>query len=212
MGLTTESDRLSTAVDGAQVRGYRTAVPLPGPPCRPILRRMKDVTVRRNRGRTARVLAAIPLALLLLAVTAGSALGAATLTNPSVSPTTAIFGSTVTFKVTFTDSANVAPTYVRAYTDTALTVSKAVTLTATGSTWTTGVVYTGSTSTLAIGTYPIIFRARDNAGNHPQLAAITLTITPAPTPTATPRPKSAKPNIPLKVTMYPHSAYMSVPR
>jgi hypothetical protein len=147
---------------------------------------MKDVTVRRNRGRTVRVLAAIPLALVLLALTAGSALGVSALTNPSVSPTTAIFGSNVTFKVTFSDTANLAPQYVRVAVDGG--TPQNMTPPASPN-WVNGAVFTFSANSYAVGTHTVQFTSRRNGGATDRvLAGPNFTITPAPTPTPTPKP------------------------
>ncbi|HEX7498470.1 MAG TPA: hypothetical protein VF344_08405, partial [Candidatus Limnocylindrales bacterium] len=75
---------------------------------------MTGVTVRRNAGLRTKALAALGMALLLLLVAAVSFAAAAvgSISNPQV-PTTAVVGTTVTIRVTYTDTGHVAPTSVR---------------------------------------------------------------------------------------------------
>ena len=174
-----------------------TAVPLPDHPCGPILRHMTGVTVRRIAGLRTSIAAASGLALLLTFIVAGSASAApGSLSNPSASPNPAVVGQTVTFTVTYTDtgaaSAAGAPQRYRVYID-----GVYHSMTTAGTSWTTGVVYTYTTNTLAAGNHSYYFRFRDDAGNWlPQTTTATLVInataptpTPTPAPTATPTPK-----------------------
>jgi outer membrane biosynthesis protein TonB len=149
---------------------------------------MKDVIVRRNRGRTARVLAAIPLALLLLAVTAGSALGSNTFDTPTVSPTTAVVGTQITFTVKFTDTNNHAPLSVTVAVD---GVSQAMNPPVSPN-YSTGAVYSFSGNTYAPGKHTVVFSAtnwRNNPATGSPLTGPSFTISAAaPTPTPTPKP------------------------
>ena len=150
--------------------------------------------VRRIVERRFRFLAAFGTALLLLLVASVSFAAAATTGALSlapaapVAPNPSLVGSTVTFSVNFTDAAG-KPQRVRAYYDTTHYVS----LTSSATTWATGVVFTGTKSDFAVGSYTIVFKARDIAGTSvPDLAGGTLVVTvpatPSPTPTKTPTP------------------------
>ena len=165
---------------------------------------MTGVTVRRVAELRTRVLAASGLALLLLVFAAESAAGAATssLTNPSVSPNPSVAGSTVTFQVTYTDPGGAAPYRVRVYSG---GNTRLATFALPGSgDWVHGVTLTATTSSLAVGSYPIVFRAWQGDAAHtplPDLAGGTLVISAAPsptpthspTPTPTPTPSSPEP-------------------
>ena len=179
----------STGPAGARVLGAMTAVPLPTPPARPILAHMTGVTVRHRGRLSTSLLVASSLALLLLVIAAASAAAApGALSNPSVSPNPAVVGSTVTFRVTYTDAGGVAPQYVRVYTDAALTKSVSFVIPGSGN-WAAGVTLTATTTTLAAGSYPITFRVRDSNGTRTSIPGGTLVINPAPSPTPTPTPK-----------------------
>ncbi|HEU6440552.1 MAG TPA: hypothetical protein VFC12_08985, partial [Terriglobales bacterium] len=150
---------------------------------------MTGVTVRRNAGLRTKVLAALGMALLLLLIAVSSAAAATTgsLSVASVSPNPAVVGSTVRFSVTYTDSANnAAPRWVHALYD---TTSNYVLMTSSATTWTTGVVFTGTKSNLAVGSYTITFKAKNRGGQDvANLPGGTLVIKVAPTPTPLPTP------------------------
>lgn len=161
-----------------------TAVPLPSPPCRPILRHMTGVTVpRRNRHRLI-VLAASSLALLLLAFAAGTAVGRASgsLADAAVSPSVAVAGTPISFAVTFTDSRGAAPRSVSVLIDTT-----SITMIGSGTDYAAGVVFT-ATAKPAVGSYEIHFRAIDTNGHVENLSGPNLVIKAAPAPTPTPVP------------------------
>jgi hypothetical protein len=174
-----------------------TAVPLPGSPSRPILNYMTGVAVRRIVGRRVGLLVAIPAALLLLALAAGSALGAGSFSGASVTPSSADVGSTIAFAVTYTDTG--APvSAVRAELARGSTTIRC-TLTAAGSNYPAGVSYSGTSQKCAtqptVGTYKVTFYTPHDASDHPvRSSVIDLTIklattpTPSPTPTPTPTP------------------------
>ncbi len=178
-----------------------TAVPLSGPLSRPILNFMTGVAVRRILGRRAGLLAAFPAALLLLALSAGSALGApGALSDASVSPNPAVAKTAVTFSVTYTDPGGGKPRYVRAYYE-LNGVNRGghfVTLAIPNSgTWASGVQLTETTSTLGAGSYPIYFWAMDSNRNWvPKLPGGTLVVNPTPPPTPTPPPPTPTPPTP----------------
>ncbi|MGA3057835.1 MAG: hypothetical protein ABSE70_07350 [Candidatus Limnocylindrales bacterium] len=150
---------------------------------------MTDVIVRRIAELGRSMAAASGLALLLLVIVVGSAAGAVTgqLSNPVVTPNPAVVGTTVTFQVTYTDSAG-KPGWVQVWnasTNGQLASFKIPTSTA----WDPGVTLTTTLSTLAVGSYPIEFRAQPKDGKPVTLnPKITLVINPAPTPTPTPKP------------------------
>ena len=166
-----------------------TAVPLPTPPCRPILQSMTDVAVRRFGRLPLTVAMAPPLALLLLAFAVGTAMGhsAGRLTDPSDSPAVAVAGATVSFGVTFTDPAGAAPRSVSvAFGPTVKT------MTGTGSDYVHGVRFTLA-ATPAVGHYEVWFRSADADGHLDYVRGPDLTVEPAPSPTPT-RPPTASPS------------------
>jgi len=171
---------------------------------------MMGVTVRRNAGLGTRVLAALGMALLLLVIAVSSAAAAATgsLSVASVSPNPAVVGSTVTFSVTYTDSTtHAAPRWVQAFYD----ATNYVTMTSSTTTWTTGVVFTGTKSNLAVGTYTITFKAKDHGRQDvANLPGGTLVIKVAPTPTPLPT-KTPTPTPPPAPTPVPTPAPTPVP-
>jgi hypothetical protein len=145
---------------------------------------MTDVTVRRFGRLPITAALAPPLALLLLALAAGTTMGrsAGTLTAPSVSPNVAVAGATVSFGVTFTDPAGAAPR----------SVSVAIgydwkAMTGAGSDYTRGVRFTVA-ATPGVGHYQIWFRSDDADGHLVYVRGSDLTIEPAPSPTPTRSP------------------------
>src|SRR5664279_2828035 len=96
----------------AWVLGARTAVPLLASPCRAILANMALI-VRRIAERRSRFLAASGLASLVLILAVSSAAAAVGSLSAAQVPTTAVVGTAVTIRVTYTDTGHVAPTSVR---------------------------------------------------------------------------------------------------
>ena len=152
---------------------------------------MTDAPVRRRGRLYFSVATAVPLALLLLAAAVATASGHDTthssLTSAQVSPTSAVAGTVVSFRVTFTDTTGAPPKSVSVYVGSAATA-----MTGSGSNYTAGVAFS-VTAKPAAGTYSITFRSVDAVGHDAQLPYGSLTIAPAPTPTpkptATPTPK-----------------------
>jgi hypothetical protein len=159
---------------------------------------MTDVIVRRIAELRNRMVAASGLALLLLIIVEGSAAGAVTgqLSDPVISPNPAVVGSTVTFKVTYTDPEGKRPYQVRVYrVGSGATTTLANFKIHSSTEWDKGVQLTvtaSATSTLAPGEYPIVFKAWQNDRTLlPELPGGTLVITAAPTPTPPPTPTPA---------------------
>ena len=126
------------------------------------------------------------LALLLLAFGVGTAMGNSEgrLSDPSVSPTMAIVGTTVSFGVTFTDPEGDAPRSVSVAFDRDLKP-----MTGAGCEYSHGVRFT-ATATPGVGHHEIWFRSTDADGRLDYARGGDLTIGPAPlaTPTRTDSP------------------------
>ncbi|MFI5259034.1 MAG: hypothetical protein ACHQ01_05425 [Candidatus Limnocylindrales bacterium] len=146
-----------------------------------------DTVPRRNR-LPASFLVASSLALLLLAIAAGTALGHSSgrLSDPAVSPSVAVVGTPISFSVTFTDSGGAAPLSVSVLID-----GTPIGMTGAGSDFAGGVRFS-KTASPAVGLHDILFRAVDANGHAEYRSATNLLIKPAadasPTPLPTPTP------------------------
>ena len=148
---------------------------------------MTGRAVRFNRGWRGSLPAALVLVLLLLAAaTASAAAATGHLYDASVSPRSAVAGSSIAFAVTFTDSTGAAPQWVVVEIDGAQQP-----MTAGSSDFLHGVRYTASAKP-AVGQHAIRFRAKDAGGTGESAwggyVTITTAATPTPGPTATPGP------------------------
>ncbi|MEM2899285.1 MAG: lamin tail domain-containing protein, partial [Thermoplasmata archaeon] len=84
---------------------------------------------------------------------------APSLTSGSVSPTNAVYGTNVTYSVTYTDAENAAPSSVIVYIDG--TIHTMVKQNPSDNTYTDGCVYIYWTTTLAVGTHNYYFECSD---------------------------------------------------
>lgn len=191
-GLTNDRGGPPDGRGDATVLGTMTAVPLPSPPGRPILRHMTGVTVPGRNRLHLSVLVASSLALLLLALASGTAVGHASirLTDPVVSPSVAVAGTPISFGVTFSDANGVAPKSVSALID-----GNPIPMTGSGPDYTAGVRFS-ATARPAVGTHQIHFRAVDSSGHVDEVAAPNLVINPAPSPTPKPNPTATPKPVP----------------
>jgi hypothetical protein len=187
-----------------------TAVPLPTPPCCPILGPMTGVIARRIAGLRTILVTASGLALLLTLFVTSPAAAASTLSNPSVTPNPAVVGGTVTFAITYTDTTGYPPQSVTVTVD---GVNHAMTPPASPN-YASGAVFTYKSSSFGVGSHPFSFRAVNRWGNQrvPTPNAFTLTVQPAPTPTPVPTPTPKPTPTPTPVpTAVPTPAPTPVP-
>ena len=145
---------------------------------------MTGVTVSRRNRLHISVLVASSMALLLLAIAAGTAVGHASirLTNPVVSPSVATAGTSISFSVTFTDANGAAPNSVSVLID-----GNPIGMTGDGPDYAAGVRFS-ATASPAVGTHEIHFRGVDSNGHVDEVAAPNLVINPAPSPSPSPTP------------------------
>jgi hypothetical protein len=137
---------------------------------------MRDIFVRRRVRLPRSILVALPLALLILALGAGSAMGrTGRLANPAYSPSPATAGATVSFDVTFVDSGGAAPKAVLLVIDGISTV-----MSHSGSDYLNGVRFT-ATARPTVGTHHIWFRAIDSGDHSQELWVADLVVGPRPT-------------------------------
>ena len=138
---------------------------------------MTGVTVSRRNRLHISVLVASSMALLLLAIAAGTAVGHASirLTNPVVSPSVATAGTSISFSVTFTDANGAAPNSVSVLID-----GNPIGMTGDGPDYAAGVRFS-ATASPAVGTHEIHFRGVDSNGHVDEVAAPNLVINPAST-------------------------------
>ncbi len=143
-------------------------------------------TIPAGPGRVS--LHAVLVAILLAATMVLPALavsGPTSLSDPTVTPTSATAGTTITFTVTYRNAEGSPPDYVRV---SVAGSTLAMSPRATSESWKKGVRFAVSTR-LPVGTWTPVFEAADRDRFTASLSGPTVTITPPPTPAPTPTPR-----------------------
>jgi hypothetical protein len=157
----------------------------------------------RHRQRRVRIPAAIVGGLLLaltLVLPALAAMGPTKLETASVGPRAGTTETTISFQVTYRSVRGLEPAYVRVRVG-ATTYG----MTGNGTDWRAGVVFTFATR-LPIGTYDVLFEAKDAEKFVDELGAGTVEIAappPPPTPSPTHRPEEPAPTAPPSPAITP---------
>ena len=147
------------------------------------MQRVRDRQTRLSLQLVGAMVGAGLLCLALVLPALGAAVGPTKLENPSVDPRTGTTATAITFSVTYRSVKGSAPGYVRV-----VVGSTTFPMSATGSDWKQGVVFTVQT-TLPVGTASVRFEAKDTEKFVDTAEGGSVTIgQPDPTPTPTPDP------------------------
>ena len=147
------------------------------------MQRVRDRQTRLSLQLVGAMIGAGLLCLALVLPALAAAVGPTKLENPSVNPRTGTTATLITFSVVYRSVKGSAPDYVRV-----VVGPSTFPMTATGSNWKQGVVFTVMTK-LPVGTAPVRFEAKDTEKFVDTVEGGSVTIgQPEPTPTPTPEP------------------------